>query len=115
MPARAAGDRPPPVVEPPPVVTGRPSSAETQLDAAGPGEAVAAAAADVQRGSLPFTGGPLALEALFGLALTGGGVLLQRRDPPRSRRATARQRPRRTDSTRRTLDPLSRTAREVIE
>jgi hypothetical protein len=40
----------------------------------------AAQEASVAAGStLPFTGSPIALEALFGLALTGGGVLLQRR------------------------------------
>ncbi|MGZ8766275.1 MAG: hypothetical protein ACXW2C_11355, partial [Acidimicrobiia bacterium] len=33
----------------------------------------------VQAGSLPLTGGSLQLEALFGLALTGGGILIQRR------------------------------------
>ena len=33
----------------------------------------------VQAGSLPRTGGSLDLEALFGLALIGGGVLIQRR------------------------------------
>ena len=33
----------------------------------------------VKAGTLPFTGGSLALAALFGLALTGGGVLIQRR------------------------------------
>ncbi len=83
---------PAPPVEPPPVTPPVTPPVEVDDNRTPPVVPVVPVVEDkvVTAGTLPFTGGgALELEALFGLALTGGGVLVQRRAKrPRTDRST---------------------------